>query len=140
MDDLFADAAERPGAACRPRCPIACGPTSLDGFVGQAHVVGPGTPLRRAIEEDRVSSTILYGPPGTGKTTLARIVASATGAAFEELSAVNAGKADVHGGDRARPRPPGRSTAGARSSSSTRSTASTRRSRTRSCRWSSPAS
>ena len=76
-------------------CPTVCGPTRWTAFVGQAHVVGPGTPLRRAIEEDRVASTILYGPPGTGKTTLARIVAHATGAAFEELSAVNAGKADV---------------------------------------------
>ena len=78
-----------------PPLPDRLRPDSLDGFVGQAHVVGPGTLLRRAIEEDRVTSTILYGPPGTGKTTLARIVANATGAAFEELSAVNAGKADV---------------------------------------------
>src|SRR5437588_12261321 len=52
---------------------------------------------RLAIEEDRVGSTILYGPPGSGKTTLARIVAGATGAEFEELSAVSASVADVRG-------------------------------------------
>jgi putative ATPase len=94
MDDLFADAADGRARIAAP-LPDRLRPATLDGFVGQGHVVGPGTPLRRAIEEDRVTSTLLYGPPGTGKTTLARIVAQATGAAFEELSAVNAGKADV---------------------------------------------
>src|SRR6185437_15117721 len=54
------------------------------------HVVGQGTALRLAIEEDRVPSVILYGPPGSGKTTLARVVAAQTGAEFEELSAVSA--------------------------------------------------
>jgi putative ATPase len=65
-------------------------PAGLDGFVGQEQVVGEGRALRLAIEADRVPSFVLYGPPGTGKTTLARIVAGATGADFEELSAVSA--------------------------------------------------
>src|SRR4026209_1447525 len=70
-------------------------PRSLDEFVGQEHVLGEGSALRLAIAEDRVGSAIHYGPPGTGKTTLARIVAQTTGAAFEELSAVSASVADV---------------------------------------------
>jgi putative ATPase len=65
-------------------------PTELEGFVGQAHVVGPGRALRLAIEADRLPSFVLYGPPGSGKTTLARIVAGITGAEFVELSAVSA--------------------------------------------------
>ena len=63
-------------------------PTTLEGFVGQAKAVGPGSWLRRAIEHDTLSSVILYGPAGTGKTTLARIVASSTHAEFVEVSAV----------------------------------------------------
>ena len=70
-------------------------PGRLEEFVGQERVVGPGTALARAIEEDRVRSAVFYGPPGSGKTTLARIVAETTGAAFEELSAVSASVADV---------------------------------------------
>src|SRR5207253_1507610 len=70
-------------------------PATLGEFVGQAHVLGEGSALRRAIEDDRVHSSILYGPPGSGKTTLARIVAASTGAAFEELSAVSATVKDV---------------------------------------------
>jgi putative ATPase len=70
-------------------------PRSLEEFVGQEQVLGEGSALRLAIVEDRVGSTILYGPPGTGKTTLARIVAETTGAAFEELSAVSASVSDV---------------------------------------------
>ncbi len=66
-------------------------PRTLDEFVGQEHIVGPGTLLRRAIEADRVSSMILWGPPGTGKTTLAMIVAGHTDAQFEAISAVMAG-------------------------------------------------
>src|SRR5207247_7989248 len=58
-------------------------------------VLGEGTALRLAIADDRVGSMILYGPPGSGKTTLARIVAQTTGAAFEELSAVSASVSDV---------------------------------------------
>ena len=63
-------------------------PTTLEGFVGQARAVGPGSWLRRAIEHDTLSSVILYGPAGTGKTTLARIIASSTHAEFVEVSAV----------------------------------------------------
>jgi putative ATPase len=70
-------------------------PRSLDEFVGQQQVLGERSALRLAIAEDRVASAILYGPPGTGKTTLARIVAETTGAAFEELSAVSATVKDV---------------------------------------------
>ncbi len=70
-------------------------PRGLDDFVGQAHVVGPGTLLRRAIETDRLASVILWGPPGTGKTTLARIIANTTGAEFVALSAVTSGVADI---------------------------------------------
>jgi putative ATPase len=70
-------------------------PRSLDEFVGQEQVLGEQSALRLAIAEDRVGSAILYGPPGTGKTTLARIVAQTTGAAFEELSAVSATVKDV---------------------------------------------
>jgi putative ATPase len=70
-------------------------PRSLDEFVGQEQIVGPGRALRRAIESDRLPSMILWGPPGTGKTTLARVIAQATGANFQALSAVSAGVADL---------------------------------------------
>jgi putative ATPase len=69
----------------------------LDEVVGQEHVVGPGSALRVAIESGHPHSSILYGPPGSGKTTLARIAASGSEGAFEEQSAVNAGKAEVRG-------------------------------------------
>jgi putative ATPase len=70
-------------------------PRTLDEFVGQEQIVGPGRALRRAIESDQVPSMILWGPPGTGKTTLARIIANQTGAHFAALSAVSAGVADL---------------------------------------------
>jgi len=70
-------------------------PRTLDEVVGQDHVLGEGSALRRAIEEGRPHSMIFYGPPGTGKTTLARLVASHANAAFEELSAVQVGSKDV---------------------------------------------
>lgn len=71
-------------------------PATLDEFVGQEHIVGEGRLLRRAIEVDRLfSSIILWGPPGTGKTTLATLIARYTQSHFEILSAVLAGKADL---------------------------------------------
>ena len=70
-------------------------PRTLDEFVGQEQIVGPGHALRRAIETDTVPSLILWGPPGTGKTTLAEIIARLTGAHFASLSAVSAGVADL---------------------------------------------
>ena len=70
-------------------------PQSLDEFVGQEHLVGPNHELRRAIEDDRVSSMILWGPPGSGKTTLARLIARVTSSHFVPLSAVSAGVADL---------------------------------------------
>ena len=70
-------------------------PESLGEFVGQEHLLGRGSALRTAIEEGRPHSMILYGPPGTGKTTLARMLAVNARAAFEEESAVRAGRAEV---------------------------------------------
>lgn len=70
-------------------------PRTLDEFIGQAHLVGTGRLLRRAIEADRLTSSIFYGPPGCGKTTLASIIARATSAAFVQLNAVTSGVADV---------------------------------------------
>lgn len=71
-------------------------PRTLDEIVGQGHMLGEGSLLRRAIQADRLfSSIILYGPPGTGKTTLARVIANTTQAHFESLSAVLAGVADL---------------------------------------------
>jgi len=70
-------------------------PQSLDEYVGQAHLLGAGAPLRRALESGRPHSMILWGPPGTGKTTLARLVANGARAEFISLSAVLAGIKDI---------------------------------------------
>jgi putative ATPase len=94
MGDLFSDAADQRLPEVAPLA-LRLRPQRLEDFVGQEHVLGEGSALRLAIEEDRVRSMILYGPPGSGKTTLARIVANQTGAAFEELSAVSASVKDV---------------------------------------------
>ena len=90
MQDLFSqqDAVLSPLAdRMRPR--------TLDEFIGQRHIVGPGRLLRRAIEADRMTSSIFYGPPGCGKTTLASIIANTTHSAFVQLNAVTSGVADV---------------------------------------------
>ena len=68
---------------------------AFDDFVGQEHVIGPGTVLRRAIESDQLPSIILWGPPGTGKTTLAYLVATTTKSHFSPVSAVGSGVADL---------------------------------------------
>ena len=70
-------------------------PRTLDEFVGQGHIVGPGRLLRRAIQADQLSSLILYGPPGSGKTTLARIIANTTQAHFIAINAVLGGVKDI---------------------------------------------
>jgi putative ATPase len=75
--------------------PVRMRPRSLDELLGQEHLLGQGSALRAAIETGEPHSAILYGPPGSGKTTLARIIATACRGAFEEFSAVNAGRAEV---------------------------------------------
>src|SRR3989337_488629 len=93
--DLFDHAMQQ---RMRAEAPLAARmrPRTLDEFVGQEEIVGPGRLLRRAIEADRLfSSIILWGPPGTGKTTLATVIANQTKSHFETLSAVMAGKAEL---------------------------------------------
>ena len=95
MTDLFEHAMQQ---RMKDEAPLAARmrPRTLEEFVGQDHIVGPGKLLRRAIEADRLfSSIILWGPPGTGKTTLAQVIANRTQSHFETLSAVLAGKAEL---------------------------------------------
>ena len=90
MEDLFT-------ASARARAPLAdrMRPRSLEEFIGQGHIVGEGRLLRRAIEADRLTSSIFWGPPGCGKTTLASIIAEHTRSAFVKLNAVTSGVGDV---------------------------------------------
>lgn len=94
MTSLFDDALAQ---QLRARAPLAelLRPRSLDEVVGQDHLVGPGTVLRRMVEGQRLASMILWGPAGTGKTTLARIVAAAAGYTADNVSAVTSGVKDV---------------------------------------------
>jgi putative ATPase len=101
MDQLFAPEGPEPPRTrtgvpeADAPLPVRMRPRSVDEVVGQQHLLGPGKPLRRAVEEGRPHSMLLHGPPGSGKTTLARLVAAASSAAFEELSAVEAGRPEV---------------------------------------------
>jgi putative ATPase len=101
-DDIFtaegeAAAATPAEAQRRKDSPLAARmrPRTLEEFIGQEHILGPGRLLRRAIQADQLSSIILYGPPGTGKTTLARIIANTTRAHFLAINAVLAGVKDI---------------------------------------------
>ena len=94
MQSLFDEGADQMRAAAAPLA-ARMRPRTLDEFVGQEEAVGEGTWLRRAIDADALSSVILYGPAGTGKTSLARIIAAATKAKFDEVSAVTGGVAEL---------------------------------------------
>src|SRR3989454_5760278 len=89
MTDLF------PAPAPVPPMAEALRPRSLDEFVGQQHLLGPGKPLRLAFDSGKPHSMILWGPPGVGKTTLARLMADAFDAQFIALSAVFSGVKDI---------------------------------------------
>ena len=97
--DLFGDidAGGAPAGGAGSPVPLAARmrPRTLDEFTGQEKVVGPGSVLRRALEGDRLPSLILWGPPGSGKTSLANILAEMSGAAFESVSAVSSGVAEL---------------------------------------------
>jgi len=102
VSDRLFDSAEvdSPGSGlpeAGPDAPLAARmrPRTMDEMVGQDHILAPGTALRGAVDAGRPHSAILYGPPGSGKTTLARIIASTSDGAFEEESAVNAGRAEI---------------------------------------------
>lgn len=99
QDSLFEDQAGFRPLAARMR------PASLEEYVGQAHLVGPGKPLRRAVEQGQLHSMILWGPPGVGKTTFAQLLANLSDLSFETVSAVLSGVKDIRAVvDRARHR------------------------------------
>jgi putative ATPase len=99
MSDLFSSTVEvspvQPMAAAAAPLAQRMRPATLDEYIGQAHILGPGKLLRRAVEADRISSIILFGPPGVGKTTLAEIIARVTSSRFERLSGVESNVADL---------------------------------------------
>ena len=70
-------------------------PSTLDEVVGQQHIIGKDKLLYRAISADKLGSIIFYGPPGTGKTTLAKVIANTTSAAFMQINATSSGKKDM---------------------------------------------
>jgi putative ATPase len=94
-DSLFPDDDPRPAAAAPAPLAERMRPRDFDELVGQEELLGPGKPLREAIERDLLQSIILWGPPGTGKTTLARIIAERTRARFVSFSAVLAGIKEI---------------------------------------------
>jgi putative ATPase len=97
VQDLFGSSESETAPAIDDAAPLAARmrPRSLEEFVGQEHILGPGKLLRRAIEADRLPSVILSGPPGTGKTTLAQIIADMTRAKFVRLSGVESNVAEM---------------------------------------------
>jgi putative ATPase len=94
QENLFEDAAQERNFAEAPLA-YRMRPRTLDEFVGQQHIIGPGKLLRRAIEADRITSVVFYGPPGTGKTTLAHIIANKTQASFQQCNAINSSVAEL---------------------------------------------
>ncbi len=97
-DDLFnSPAPSIPGADAQADAPLASRmrPRTLGEYAGQAHILGEGKLLRRAVQADRFSSIILYGPPGVGKTTLAHIISQETKSRFVTLSGVESSVADI---------------------------------------------
>lgn len=102
QDSLFASSGGFRPLAARMR------PTQLADYVGQPHLVGPGKPLRRAVEQGQLHSMILWGPPGVGKTTFAQLLANVSDLAFETVSAVLSGVKDIRAAvERARARKQG---------------------------------
>src|SRR5437667_3271421 len=97
MHDLFGEQSETDIARVDPAAPLATRmrPRSLQEFIGQEHILGPGKLLRRAIEADRLPSVIFSGPPGSGKTTLARVIAEMTHAKFIRISGVESNVAEM---------------------------------------------
>ena len=95
MDSLFEDDAPVASQVAPPPLAERMRPRTFDEFVGQDELIGPGKPLREAIERDLLQSIILWGPPGTGKTTLARIIAERTQARFVSFSAVLSGIKEI---------------------------------------------
>src|SRR5215468_10202934 len=100
-DNLFSEegpfSSDQSSDTVDPVAPLAARmrPRTLEEFAGQEGVVGPGTLLRKAIEQDRLTSALFWGPPGSGKSTLAHIIARTTRAKFENYSAVTSGVADI---------------------------------------------